>query len=85
MEYIQVMRFTPALALLTISSYNNNQEANTMQPIKQGVLSTIDKLLEDVNMDEIMYRLYVLEKIRKGQQAIEDGEIIIKLTLIDLE
>ena len=85
MEYIQVMRFTPALALLTISSYNNNQEANTMQPIKQGVLRTINKLLEDVNMDEIMYRLYVLEKIRKGQQAIEDGEIIIKLTLIDLE
>ena len=27
-------------------------------------------------MDEIMYRLYVVDKIRKGQQAIEDEQTI---------
>jgi len=27
-------------------------------------------------MDEIMYRLYVLDKIRKGQEAVEKGKII---------
>jgi predicted transcriptional regulator len=47
-----------------------------MQPVKQEALSTINKLPEDANMDEIMYRLYVLDKIRKGQQAIEEGKTI---------
>jgi hypothetical protein len=27
-------------------------------------------------MDEIMYRLYVLDKVRKGQKAVEDGRTI---------
>ena len=47
-----------------------------MQPIKQEALNTIGQLPDDVDMDEIMYRLYVVEKIRKGQQAIEDEQTI---------
>ncbi len=47
-----------------------------MQPVKQEALDTINNLPEDTNMDEIMYRLYVLAKIRKGQQAVEDGKTI---------
>jgi len=47
-----------------------------MQPIKQEALNTIEQLPEDVDMEEIMYRLYVVDKIRKGQQAIEDGQTI---------
>lgn len=47
-----------------------------MQPVKQEALNTIGQLPEDVDMDEIMYRLYVVDKIRKGQQAIEDGQTI---------
>jgi len=47
-----------------------------MQPVKQEVLDTINNLPEDTNMDEIMYRLYVLDKIRKGQQAVEEGKTI---------
>lgn len=47
-----------------------------MQPIKQEVLNAIGQLPDDVDMDEIMYRLYVVEKIRKGQQAIEDEQTI---------
>ena len=47
-----------------------------MQPIKQEALNAIGKLPEDVDMDEIMYRLYVVDKIRKGQQAIEDEQTI---------
>ncbi len=27
-------------------------------------------------MDEIMYQLYVLDKIRKGQEAVEQGNTI---------
>ncbi len=47
-----------------------------MQPVKQEALNTIGKLPDDVDMDEIMYRLYVIDKIRKGQQAIEDGHTL---------
>lgn len=44
-----------------------------MQPAKQEALETIGKLPDDTDMDEIMYRLYVLDKIRKGHEAMEQG------------
>ncbi len=47
-----------------------------MHAAKQEALETIGKLPEDADMDEIMYRLYVLDKIRKGQMAVEQGESI---------
>ena len=45
-----------------------------MQHAKQEALETIGKLPDDTDMDEIMYRLYVLDKIRKGQKAVEKGQ-----------
>lgn len=47
-----------------------------MQAAKQEALNTIEQLPEDADMDEIMYRLYVLDKIRKGQEAVEQGKTI---------
>lgn len=47
-----------------------------MQAAKQEALNTIGQLPEDTDMDEIMYRLYVLDKIRKGQNAVEQGKTI---------
>ena len=47
-----------------------------MQPAKQEALKTIGKLPDNADMDEIMYRLYVLDKVRKGQEAVEDGRTI---------
>ncbi|MCU7920632.1 MAG: hypothetical protein KZQ95_20095 [Candidatus Thiodiazotropha sp. (ex Epidulcina cf. delphinae)] len=47
-----------------------------MHAVKQEVLETIGKLPEDTDMDEIMYRLYVLDKIRKGQEAVEQGQTL---------
>ena len=44
-----------------------------MQHAKQDALETIGRLPDDTDMDEIMYRLYVLDKIRKGQEAAEQG------------
>ena len=44
-----------------------------MQHAKQDALEAIAKLPDDTDMDEIMYRLYVLDKIRKGQEAIDHG------------
>lgn len=47
-----------------------------MSPVKQEVLETIGKLPDDADMDEIMYRLYVLDKTRKGQEAVAQGQTI---------
>jgi predicted transcriptional regulator len=47
-----------------------------MQPAKQDALETIGKLADDADMDEIMYRLYVLDKIRKGREAAESGRVL---------
>lgn len=46
-----------------------------MQPAKQEAMQTIAKLPEDVDMEEIMYRLYVLEKIRKGKEDVAQGRV----------
>ncbi len=39
-----------------------------MQAVKQEALNTISRLPDDTSMEEIMYRLYVLENIRRGQE-----------------
>jgi predicted transcriptional regulator len=44
-----------------------------MLAVKQEALNTIDQLPEDTDIDEIMYRLYVLDKVRQGQEAVEAG------------
>jgi hypothetical protein len=47
-----------------------------MQHAKQDAIETISKLPDDADMDEIMYRLYVLDKIRKGQEAVGQGHSV---------
>ena len=47
-----------------------------MDPAKKEALETISKLPDDVEMDEIMYRLYVLDKIRKGRDAADKGQTV---------
>jgi hypothetical protein len=38
-----------------------------MQAAKQEALDAIARLPDDTDMGEIMYRLYVLDKVRKGR------------------
>jgi len=47
-----------------------------METLKQQALNIISKLPDKVGIDEIMYRLYVLDKIRKGREAVKRGEVI---------
>jgi hypothetical protein len=47
-----------------------------MLAIKQEALRTINALPDDTDIEEIMYRLYVINKIRKGQQAIEQKQVL---------
>ncbi len=47
-----------------------------MQTIKAEAIDVISKLPETATMDDIMYRLYVIDKIHKGQRAVEEGKTI---------
>ena len=47
-----------------------------MHIAKQDALDAITQLPDSTDMDEIMYRLYVLDKVRKGQEAIERGQTV---------
>jgi hypothetical protein len=46
------------------------------QSLKQEALESLRHLPDDADIDEIMYRLYVIDKLRKSREAIEAGEII---------
>ncbi|WP_151704836.1 hypothetical protein [Nitrincola alkalilacustris] len=41
---------------------------------KQEALDAIQRLPDNANTEEIMYRLYVLENIRRGQQDAAEGK-----------
>lgn len=45
-----------------------------MIPAKQEALDVISKLPDTATIDEIMYHLYVLEKVRKGKDAADRNE-----------
>ncbi len=44
------------------------------QTAKQEALTAIQRLPDSANTEEIMYRLYVLENIRRGQQDAAEGK-----------
>ena len=47
-----------------------------MEILKQEALNVISKLPDTTDIDEIMYRLYVIDKVRKGRAAIQQGDTI---------
>jgi hypothetical protein len=47
-----------------------------METLKEEALNAISKLSKNANIDDIMYRLYVIDKIKKGQEAIRKGKSI---------
>jgi hypothetical protein len=46
------------------------------QTLKQEALESLQRLPEDADIDEIMYRLYVIDKLRKSRDAVEQGQTI---------
>lgn len=47
-----------------------------MGSLKQEALNAISKMPDTVNIDEIMYRLYVIDKVRKGREAVWQGNVV---------
>jgi len=51
----------------------SNLEVDTMQTAKQQAEEVLRRLPDDATLEDIQYHLYVLEKIRKGQNDIAEG------------
>ena len=45
-----------------------------MENLKQEAINAISKMPDSADIDEIMYRLYVIDKVRKGKEAVEQGD-----------
>lgn len=43
---------------------------------KQAVLDLIRDLPEDASLEDIQYHLYVLQRVEKGLQEIDQGKLI---------
>jgi len=47
-----------------------------METLKQEVIRAISNLPESASIDDIMYELYVIDKVNKGREAAERGDSI---------
>lgn len=47
-----------------------------METLREEAISVISKLPDSASIDDIMYRLYVIDKVRKGREAIQKGDSI---------
>jgi hypothetical protein len=48
-----------------------------METLKDEAMNVISKLPDSANIDDIMYRLYVIDKLRKGKEAIKQGDMVL--------
>jgi len=46
------------------------------QSIKQTAIEALSQLPEQASIDEMMYRLYVIQKIEKGREDVRAGNVI---------
>ncbi len=47
-----------------------------METLKKEAIDAITKLPESATIDDIMYRLYVIDKVHKGKEAVRLGQTI---------
>lgn len=48
----------------------------TTQSLKQEALESLQLLPDDTDIDEMMYRLYVVDKLHKSREAVQLGQVI---------
>ena len=51
-------------------------EGPIVETLKKNAIDAISKLPDTASIDDIMYRLYVIDKIRKGKEAVGHGETV---------
>ena len=45
-----------------------------METLREEAINVISKMPDSASIDDIMYRLYVIDKVRKGREAIQQGD-----------
>ena len=49
-----------------------------MESLTQEAINVISKMPDTAEIVDIMYRLYVIDKVRKGREAVQRGEVVLK-------
>ncbi len=52
------------------------------QTLKQEAITAISKLPDSATIDDMMYRLYVIDKINNGRNAVKNGKTITTTELL---
>ena len=47
-----------------------------METLKEKAVTAISSLPDTADIDDIMYRLYVINKVLKGKVAVDQGNVI---------
>ena len=47
-----------------------------MEALKKEAINVISKMPDTSEIDDIMYRLYVIDKVRKGREAVRQGDTV---------
>ncbi|MGA7142993.1 MAG: hypothetical protein WBY47_00685 [Desulfobacterales bacterium] len=47
-----------------------------METLRQEAMNAISKMPETADIDDIIYRLYVIDEVRKGREALQPGNVI---------
>ncbi|MBN2034543.1 MAG: hypothetical protein JW836_14815 [Deltaproteobacteria bacterium] len=47
-----------------------------MESLKQEALEAISRMSDSSDIDDIMYRLYVIDRVRKGKEAVQKGSVV---------
>ena len=46
-----------------------------MSPLKEAVIRLVESLPDDSTVEDIQYHLYMREKVLRGSQAIDQGQV----------
>lgn len=44
--------------------------------LKEEALESLQRLPENTDIDEMMYRLYIVDKLHKSREAVKSGQVI---------
>ena len=47
-----------------------------METLKQEAIKAISKLPESASVDDIMYEIYVVDKVKKGREAVKQNDTV---------
>jgi hypothetical protein len=47
-----------------------------METLKEEAINVISKMPDSASIDDIMYRLYVVDMVRKGREAVQGGDTV---------